>query len=526
MRIWKTPWKIQNQGWLVLLLSLAAFTLWLVGCTANEPFDPDVLDNRRPVARLFVTPDATGDTLNATSYFERKFAWSGSDVDGFVVEFYVSILTEGGGPAVWDTTTSTDTTMTFAPDPLSGEASATIMVACLDNRGDFSDTLSLFVPMRNYPPVVDFQPDYDPNRNLQRAPGAEPGTYDYWNWGPMSFRLGAYDTDGLNTMNTFCRYTLAEGDPEQEWNEGAPGADPEIGWIRKGFDEIGTESHKFDLFLSDLTPGQKTLTISVQDEAGGDAWFQYSWEVRAPKNSILYFPDNSSSTGRALYEEFLNQTFGVDNWDQYDFVFGYPDNGFVLAQTLKMFDVVLWVDGGSSTSGFMQSAFSWGNPGGPMKQYLDDSGRLLLVSKLVTELSGDDGLPGPFVTNHLGINHTLASPRGDLVIPAGKRAMPVDEAPHLPVMYKNISFGSGRGLDLLDTAEALYRLEPCVRCYNQYDPWDPVVALRLPPRLGSHDIPQSADVVCFSLQLEYFAQSQVISVLQHVLNDEMGVITP
>ena len=104
--------------------------------------------------------------------------------------------------------------------------------------------------------------------------------------------------------------------------------------------------------------------------------------------------------------------------------------------------------------------------------------------------------------------------------------MPVPGAGALPVMYKNISFGSGRGLNLRDTAEALYRLEPCVRCYSQWDPWDPVVASRTPLRLDDEGFPQLANIVCFSLQLEYFSQSQVISVLQQVLSNEMGVTIP
>ena len=33
----------------------------------------------------------------------------------------------------------------------------------------------------------------------------------------------------------------------------------------------------------------------MKDEADADALFQYSWEVRAPKGRVLYFPDVSSS---------------------------------------------------------------------------------------------------------------------------------------------------------------------------------------------------------------------------------------
>ena len=93
----------------------------------------------------------------------------------------------------------------------------------------------------------------------------------------------------------------------------------------------------------------------------------------------------------------------------------------------------------------------------------------------------------------------------------------------MPVIYKAINFGSGRGLELLAYSEAIYRMEHCVRCYNDFDPWDPVVAFRRPPRLDDDGQSQLAQVVSYALQLEYFSQNQVIASLQHVLSEEMGV---
>ncbi len=512
-------WKSNCRGWFVLLLTLVAVALGLIGCTTNEPFDPEVLDNVIPVARLFVESPAEGEDLNPTSYFHRTFNWSGSDVDGWVTEFFVSIATEEGVPAAWVATQSTDTTMTFSPDPISGEASATISVVCQDNRGAFSDTVSQFIPMRNHTPVVRFKSDFDYRQNMQRELVVEPDSFLYWNWGPTNFRLGVYDPDGLDTMNDYYRYTLADGDPEQEWLEGDPSADIETGWIRAEFSP-GVESYEFELFIANVTAGQKTLTISVQDEAGGDAWFQYQWEVREPKNSILYVFDNSSGPGRDLYYAFLNETFGQDNWDEYDFVFGFPDHAFVLLETMKLFEVVLWTDGGSTTSSVMKRTFS---RDGAMAQYLDGGGHLMLVSKLVTEPDPETGLSPVFIRNYLGIDPVEALPRGDLNIPMGKRAMPAVEAPDMPVIYKAANFGKGRGLDLLAYSEAIYRLESCPRCYNDFDPWDPVVALRRPPRLDDDLQPQNAHVICYSLQLEYFSQNQVIASMQHALSVEMGV---
>lgn len=514
-------WKQKNRGWSLVLLALVAVAIWLIGCTANEPFDPNVLDNLAPVARLFVESPDEGEELNPTSYFHRTFNWSGSDADGFVENFFVSISTEEGVLTPWASTTETDTTMTFSPDPITGEASATISVVCQDNRGAFSDTISQFIPMRNHPPVVQFKSNFDPKQNMQREFVADPDSFLYWNWGPTNFRLGVYDPDGLDTMDSYYRYTLAEGDPQQEWDEGDPSADLETGWIRANF-LPGAESYEFELFIANVTPGQKTLTISVQDEAGGDAWFQYQWEVRAPINSILYFFDNASGPGKELYYAFLNETFGQDNWDQYEFVYGFPDKPFVLYETMKLFELVLWTDGGSTTSSVMKRTFS---RDGVMAQYLDFGGNLLLVSKLITEPDPDTGLSPVFIRNYLGVEPNLALPRGTLEIPMGKRALPAVEAPAMPVIYKAMNFGSGVGLDLLAYSEPLYRLEYCVRCYNdQLDgPFDPVVAFRRPPRLDDDGLPQSANVVGYALQLEYFSQSQAIASMQHVLSVEMGV---
>ncbi len=140
-------------GLLTLMLSVVIFSNWLAGCTANEPFDPNSLENQPPVARLFVEGSQEGEDLNPTSYFQRTFNWSGTDRDGWVEEFYVSIRTDGDNPAPWDTTTATDTTMTFITDE-NGEAEATFLLACRDNRGAYSDTISQFVPLKNFPPVV------------------------------------------------------------------------------------------------------------------------------------------------------------------------------------------------------------------------------------------------------------------------------------------------------------------------------------------------------------------------------------
>ena len=90
---------------------------WLFGrevVAVDDPFDPETVENSRPTVKFFVGAVDPGDSLNATSYNETRFSWSGTDRDGFVTEFYVSIRTNVDEPAPWATTIKTDTTMSFS----------------------------------------------------------------------------------------------------------------------------------------------------------------------------------------------------------------------------------------------------------------------------------------------------------------------------------------------------------------------------------------------------------------------------
>ncbi len=78
-----------------LLLLLVVAALLTVSCT-NDPFDPESVPNQPPVMRFFASPVVVDDVLNPTSYYQRTFHWSGSDADGEVEEYYVSIRTDAG----------------------------------------------------------------------------------------------------------------------------------------------------------------------------------------------------------------------------------------------------------------------------------------------------------------------------------------------------------------------------------------------------------------------------------------------
>lgn len=502
------------------LAMVAGLALWLGGCAANDPFDPDSVPNQPPRIRFFVgAVDSTGD-LNATSYFERHFSWSGTDPDGWITAYHVSIRNHRDQPAPWVTTTSTDTTMTFVTDE-DGNSEATFYLACTDNRGATSDTLVQFIPLRNFPPVVNFQSDFDPLVNMQREITAGEAGADttYWNWGVSNFRFFALDLDGVSTMDDTYEYTLAEGDPGTVIDEGEPGADPNAVWVRAPFPEASGEVREFEIQIKGALPGERTLQVRVRDEAAGEALFTYTWEVRPVHGPVLYIYDNTSTMGRAFYRGFLDEHYGVGGWDLYDFWFGFPDRPWVLLETMRLFDAVIWTDGGSNSNVLVSAAAR----DGVLQQYVEgaegaEPGRFMLITKAVA--GGASRLPAVFVQSVLGISPTPAPPTefGNI---AGRQAL--GEYPGLPAMTAVGGTVVGLGIVPLDGAEALYRMEYCESCYGDprrpRPPFDPVVGVRNPDRAQA----AQADVITISLLLDQFDPDEVKAALSVLLDDELGV---
>jgi len=538
----KRPLSFARSGrsWPILLPALLTLAgtaaVIMVGCAANEPFDPLSVPNQSPVVRLFVGPVNPDSLLNATSYYRRTFRWSGSDSDGWVREFYVSVRTEADVPALWDTTTSTDTTMTFEPD-INGDAEATFLLVCRDDRGALSDTVVQFVPLKNFPPAVNFQTDFDPQRNLQRefrdAAGAV--TLDgnaaadtvYYNWGPMNFRMFALDPDGSETMDDFYRYTLADGDPIT-FDEDDPAADPNVGWVTVPFNS-SADIKQFSIFVTDVAPGAaRTLRISVKDEATSDADFSYTWEVRAPQGPVLFLAEGLSPTQRLFYETILNARYGAGGWDRYGFwIVGAPDIPSVLLESFRKFEAVIWVDAGSGSTNIAKASVL----NGVLQQYMwpvpvgsADPGAVLFVSKGLVGQTG--GLTSAFLQVVVGVSPT-PSPAAPLYLPTGKVALHQRGA--LPDMATTrIPALGGVGL-LLRAAvdnEALYRMESCT-CYGvpprpAQPPYDPIIGVRVPKRATA----ALARFVGLSVQLDFFDAAQVSAVLAAILETELGVGAP
>ncbi len=477
------------------LVALVATLAGLPGCT-NKPFDPESLSNQPPVATIFISPVEV-DSLNPTSYYQRTFHWSGSDVDGFVVDFFVAIQPDTTVPAVWDTTTATDTTLTFPTDD-EGQAYAFIQVACRDDRGAVSETAERFVPLRNFPPVINFQADYD--------------SVD-WSYGAVNFRFFAVDLDGNETMADSFRYKLDTADTTVVWDFGEPGADPATGWVRRAFEDI--DGRTFEIELHGLSGDPvETLTVSVMDEALADTRFHWTWQVREPLGPVLLVADASTDTND-LYHTFMNMTFGPGLWSAYEIVTAHmPDRAWVLTETFRQFDVVLWYTGSGTSQNLLDA-------NGAIRQYLDpppgegEPGQLLLISPKAT--GAETNLPFAFIQEILGVSPT-AAPANLFYVPQGRQALGLQ--PHLPAITAANNFGAGTGLQPLDGTETIFQMEYCRTCYGGREPFDPYIAVRRPAR------PDTASVVLITLLLDNFVWDEVYPALQAVLTEEMGVTLP
>jgi hypothetical protein len=503
----------------LVAVAIVAIAAIFAACT-NDPFDPESVANRPPTVQFFATPVDDAE-LNPTSYFSRTFHWSGNDADGQVVSYDVSIRTDAAVPAPWVTTTRTDTTMTFTTDDL-GEAEATFYLVARDDRGALSDTLVRFVPLRNFPPAVNFQSDFDPLRNLQREFVMDGDTVVdtvYWNWGAMNVRCFALDIDGAATMDTFYRYTTATPVPANTVPFDDPRADPDLFWVAVPFAGSG-EIREFSIELDDVAPGERTLTVAVGDEAEAETTLELTWEVREPRGPVLVIPDNSGGLTREFYGDILAGYFGEDGWDEYEFWFGFPDSPFVLLETMRKFEAVFWY--GSGTSAILERA---ANRDGALERYVDpldgaDPGRLLMVSRNLT--GSNSGLPFYFRQTVLGVSPTGAPASALEPEASAIGVQALGAVPGLPPMTLVSTQGRGVGLSLLDGSEELYRFEECLRCFGRRPPFDPIIAARRPAR----DVEALARVVGVSFQLEFMDPDEVAAALAAILADELGVPAP
>lgn len=505
--------------WAVPTALLAALLAALiVGCASNDPFDPATAPNAKPQIQLFAAPVDTSRDLSPTSYNERTFYWSGTDKDGWIVDYYVSIRTDWAVEAPWDTTQRTDTTMSFVTDE-NGEARAILHLACRDNRGAYSDTLVRLIPLKNFPPVVNFEQDFDPNFNLQREITAGGDTI-YWNWGPSSFRCFAFDPDGSATMDDYYQYTLAQVEPDTgNWVlESDPGADPETQWIRAEFTDPDEEVHHFEIFLPRVAPGSRTLTVSLQDEGDADARFTYDWDVHEPRGEpgsrVLFVKEGAEVP--VVFQAALDSTYGVDGWNLFHFWAQFPDKPQVLIENFRLFDLVIWGNSGGASPNLEKAtekslALA---PRSILGRYVnidgviadEREGRLLMFSPALTGYATT--LDATFIQQVLGIN-VLSAGTASLAIPAYKQLLGLE--PHLLPMTSRYVYGGLKAISLEGlpgVAEPIYQMEFCRGCYGSRSaPADPYLATRRPLRSSG----RSAQVVAMGFTPEHFSVADSVA---------------
>ncbi len=495
-----------------ILLALGIATLlagaWLPGC-ANDPFDPNSVENHRPIAQLFVSA-AQVDTLNPTSYYERTFSWSGTDVDGFVVLYYVSIQ-KGDETPLWTETTGTDTTMTFATDD-EGLAEATIRLTCQDNRGALSDTVTLYVPLRNFPPVIGFQRTFDP----------EP-----WSFNAAVFRLFAMDPDGIQTMDTFYRYKLDTADDGLVYPSGDPDADPSLGWVEVDFPS--PDLTDFQIELRNIPSGLRTLSVTVGDEADADALLEYEWTVRPAAGPVLIVKDSGASNAEELYTGFMDEIYGPNdeeaglfNWSRYEILEGLPDQEWILTETFRQFEVLVWYTGNTASGNLAQAMPSLLTYLAPDTIAEPDAvpGKLLMISPSVAGSAYAGNIPPSFAEVTLGIDFTLA-PVQQFTVDAGYTAVAADTSGIAGFDLTSTSnWATTLGVTPIDPliSEVLYQLEFCRTCYSNRPPFEPYIGVRKPRRTPETPL---ADTVVLTTQLERYDYDQVKAALRAILENEL-----
>jgi len=488
----------------VMVVAAAACGLaaWLAGCT-NEPFDPDSVPNIPPTATIYVTPYSGGE-LNPTSYYERTFNWSGSDQDGFVVEYHVSIEIEEGVAAPWVTTGRTDTTMTFTTDDL-GEAHAFIHLACRDDRGAMSDTISRYIPLQNFPPVINFVANYDTT---------------FTSFGAANFRLFAIDLDGNVTMSDSVTYFLDGADTTlAPVLEGEPDADPALRLVIKQIDNPNSGQFNIDLHRIEQR-GLRTLNVRVKDEADATGSFIWEWEAKPALSSALLVDDFPGDLDVPFYYAAMDSMYGPGGWSIYKLSDGMPDRMWVLLETFREFDAVFWYTGSSSSSNLGAAAIYLHEYLNVATEYDPDKGRLLLIAKGLIGSAGGN-LPPTFVQETLGVDRTPSQPTFN--IPSDKTCLSVP-AGRLPTLHFNHSYSAGVGMTpRTPDTEAIYQME-----YNMFwsptrrPPYEPIVGVRRPHSNTGED----ASAVTVTLQFEAVNFSDGLAAVRVMLATELGVDLP
>ena len=478
--------------------------LALFACT-NDPFDPDSVPNERPVARIFVDP---ADSLAVTSYNGARFAWSGSDADGFVVGFWVSITTDRAPDAPWVFTVSDDSVATWTTNE-DGTVSPTLHVVAVDDRGALSDTARVAFPLVNTPPVLEFGEEFEPPATSIRA---------------ADFDFFTFDSDGDDTLLPIVEYRYDGSDPGVTFAVDDTLADATVGWVA-----IPRTRRGFRLRLRDLPGGDpanenaQTVYVRVRDIAGASTVLDYTWTVPEVRGSVLLVDDDpqTSISREAFFEGAMDAHFG-DQWTTIESTSlqGEPE---VLAASIEPFDTIIWYVGrqtrGQNLNERRELVTNFVNGGG--KFYLDFQ---YAGTSQETSL-----LDNSFRVNVLGVAQNpiegiILGPL-DVANQIGPFLDIQSESPSLPDLLYLPASGTFFGVQcmgLTDEVAPLYQFELArwIEDPNRsrlIGPTEPVVGVRKPST-------GEAQVVTMTFQIELTLDPAIAQqVLRSIWSDVMGI---
>ena len=504
-----------KSHYLLLLLSVA-LSLAIAACT-NKAFDPDSWVNNPPVADIWVLP-AQPDSLKATTYNQASFHWSGTDSDGFVVGFHVAIGQGDQPPTDWIFTTRQESTATYKTDE-SGRTFPTLYVAAEDDRGAYSDTVSVTFPLVNFPPLLDFADDFIPASQTFSA---------------ASFDFFGFDLDGDETLLPWVEYRYAGSDPDLVFEIGDPLADPSLGWVR-----VAKNPTRFSLVLRDIPPGDpgvdytQTLFVRILDEPGGMGTIEHSWPVLPVVGDVLLVDDAPLTVSLASRDSFYRDALDVllpgahSVWDISE---GMPDRETDIRLTLEPFRLLIWYTGSSESANLLRAQSILQDfvtedldPNTPGTQ----SGQLYLETS--TAVGPVSHLGASFRANILGLEKDGDPQRSSIRVTSSDIAalggiLDIEpQAADLPVLGsvgKNYLDGSGfffglYGFVLREGAGELYRFESYDYLHDRR-PVSPLFASRN-PGVGI------AKAVVFGFPLEYSnARDNAFEALGIILSNHMG----
>lgn len=488
-----------SARWIVLLaLGLGA----LAACT-NDPFEPESLENQPPVARISV---GFADSLAPASYNEARFAWSGSDVDGLVVGFWVSITTQDQPDAPWIFTTGSDTVSTWTTRE-DGTVFPTLHVVALDDRGALSDTARVAYPLVNTPPVLEYAEEFEPPLTSIAA---------------ADFDFFTFDPDGDDTLLPLVEYRYDGSDPGVRFDVGDTLADPAVGWVT-----LDRERRGFRLRLRDIPGGdpangdQQTVYVRVRDDAGAATVLEYSWTVPEVRGNVLLVDDDDGNTITRddFFVDAMEAHFG-DQWTRIEATSlrGEPE---VIAASIAPFDALIWYVRRQGRGVNIEEIHE------ALETYLDSGGKLYLDFQYVGAPVTASQLNDAFRRAYLGVK---ANPdEGQIFAPqqvanqVGTTVEIFGNDPTLPDLSYEIA--SGGFFDLWSigvdepSAAPLYRFEDARWSARCLPPCEPVVASRRPAS-------GVAQVVTVAAQLELTSDPELaVQAIRSLWEDQLDLVS-